>query len=66
MVSFVKILITLELYGMFISNFAYLFILVLSSHPGMQNSYKGLPSIILAGQCILVKMLITLEMHGIF
>ena len=39
----VKILITLELYGIC------LFILILSTH-GMQNGEEGLPSIILAGQ----------------
>ena len=32
----------------------------------MQNSEKGLPSIILAGHGILVKMPITLELHVIF
>ena len=32
----------------------------------MQNSDKGLPSIILAGQGLLVKLRITLEPHGIF
>ena len=45
---------------------AYLFILILPSHLGMQNGYKGLPSIILAGQGLLVKMFITLDPHGIF
>ena len=44
--------------GIFGSNFAYLFILILSSHPGMQSVGEGFPSIILAGQGILVKMLI--------
>ena len=29
----------------------------------MQNGDKGLPSIILAGQCLLVKMLIILKTH---
>ena len=48
------------------SNVAYLFILIMSCYPSMQNSGEGLPSIILAGQGILVKMLITLEPHGIF
>ena len=61
-----KILRTLEPYGIFESNFAYLFILIFSSHPGMQNGDKGLLSIILAGQGLSVKMLITLEPHGIF
>ena len=32
----------------------------------MQNGGEGLSSITFAGQCILVKMLITLEPHGIF
>ena len=62
----VKILIALEPYGIFGSNVAYLFILIMSCYPSMQNSGEGLPSIILAGQGILVKMLITLEPHGIF
>ena len=51
-----------ESYRIFGSNFAY-FILILSIHPGIQNDDGGLPSIILAGQCLLVKMLITLEPH---
>ena len=63
---FVKILITIEPYRIFGSKFAYLFILILSIHPGMQNDDEGLPSIILVGQYLLVKMLITLEPHGIF
>ena len=62
----VKILITLEPYRIFGSNFAHLFILILSIHPGMQNDDEGLLSSILAGQCLLVKMLIALEPHGIF
>ena len=60
-----KILMTLEPYGILKSNSAYLFILVLPSNPGMQIRDKGLPSIILAGQGLLEKMLITLEWHGI-
>ena len=60
------ILLTLEPYGIFETNFAYIFILILCSHPGMRNGDKGLPSTILAGQGFLVKMLITLESHGIF
>ena len=32
----------------------------------MQNSDEALPSIILAGRGILVKVLISLEPHGIF
>ena len=58
-----KILITLEPYEIFESNFAYLFISIVSSYPDMQNGDKGLLSITLAG--LLVKMLITLEPHGI-
>ena len=42
-----------EPYGIFESNFSDLFILVLFSHPGMQNDGEGLPSIILAGQGLL-------------
>ena len=57
----VKILITLELYRIFESHFAYLFILILSIHPG-----EGLPVIILAGQRLLVKILMTHEPQGIF
>ena len=33
---------------------------------GMKKGDKASPSIILAGQALLVKMLITLEPHGIF
>ena len=33
---------------------------------GMQNVDKGLPSITLAGRCLLVKMLINIEPHVIF
>ena len=62
----VDILLTPEPYGIFESNFAYLVILILCSHPGMQNGDKGLPSTRLAGQSLLVKMLITLESHSIF
>ena len=54
-----NILITLESYGIFRSNLACVFILILSSHCD-----EGLPSIILAGRGILVKMFITLEPHG--
>ena len=61
----VKIL-TLEPYGIYGSNCAFLFVKILSSHPSMQNGGEGLSSIILAGQGILVKMLITFEPHGIF
>ena len=50
-----KILITLEAYGIFESNFVGLFISILASHSGMQNGDKGLPSIILACQGIFIK-----------
>ena len=62
----VKILIALEPYEIFGSNFAYLCISILSSQSGMQNGGEGFPSIILVGQGILLTMLITLEPHGIF
>ena len=61
-----KILITLEPYGMFGSSFAHLFVLILSSHPGLQNGGESLPNIILVCQGRSVKMLIALEPHGIF
>ena len=61
-----KILITLEPYWIFKSNFAYIFYLILSIHPELLNGDNGLPSIILADQGIFAKMLITLEPHGIF
>ena len=48
------------------SNFAYLFILILSIHPGIQKDGGGLPSIILTGQWLFLKMFITLEPHDIF
>ena len=51
----VKILITPEPYGIFGSNVAYLFILILSSHPDMQNGGEGLPSIIFAAHGLLEK-----------
>ena len=44
-------------------NFAYLSISILSSLY-MHNGVEGLRSIILAGQHLLVKMFITLELHG--
>ena len=61
-----KIFITFEPYRILGSNSAYLFILILFTHPGMQNGAEGLPSIVLAGHGILVKMLITLEPHVYF
>ena len=45
----VKILITHEPYSIFGLSFAYLFTLILSSHPDMQKGSEGLSSIILAG-----------------
>ena len=62
----VKMLITLEPYRIYEPKFAYLFISIFSSHPGMQNGCEGLPGIILASRGILVKMLITLELNGMF
>ena len=41
-----KMLITLEHYGIFESNFSNLFILIVSSHHGMQNGDKGWPRVI--------------------
>ena len=38
---------------------------LLSSLPGLQNGDKGLPSIFMVSHGISVKMLITLELHGI-
>ena len=59
----VKILIALKPYiYIFGSNRAYLSILILYSY----WYAKGLSSIILAGRGHLVKILITLELHGIF
>ena len=60
----VKLLITLEPYRIFGSNFAYLFYYYLTT--GIQNGDKGLPIIILASWGILVKILITFEPHFIF
>ena len=62
----VKILITLQPYGIFESHFAYLSVLISSSNPGMQNGGDGLPSIYFSGQGLLVKMLISLELHEYF
>ena len=55
-----KMLITLEPDGIFGSNFVYLSILTLSSH-WYEKSDEASTSIILAGQALLVNMLITLE-----
>ena len=60
-----KMLITLELHGIFGSNFAYLFILTFPA-TGMQYGEEALPSIILTSPGLLVKKLITLELHHIF
>ena len=61
----VKMLITLELDGIFGSNFLYLCILALSSH-WYKKGDEASPSITLAGQALLMKMFITLELRGIF
>ena len=61
----VKILLTLEPYGIFGSTFAYLYIYILSSH-WYANGDEGLPIIILAGRDLLVKIPITLKLHDIF
>ena len=61
----VKMLLTIESYGIFRSNFAYLFILTLSSN-WYANGDEALPSFILDGRGLLEKMLITLEQHHIF
>ena len=54
-------------HGIFGSNFAYLSIITISSLvTGMQNGNGTLRIIFLAGQGILVKMLITLEPHRIY
>ena len=63
--SVIEIIIALEPYGIFKSNFACIDILTLSSHSGLQNGDKGLLSIILAGHGLLMKMLIPLEPHVI-
>ena len=55
-----KMLITLELDGIFGSNFVYLCILTLYNH-WYEEDDAASPSIILAGRALLVKMLITLE-----
>ena len=55
-----KMLITLEPDDIFVSNFVYLNILTLSSH-WYEKGDEASMSIILAGQALLVNMLITLE-----
>ena len=59
----VKMLKTLELRGVFTSNFVY-YVLLHCPATAMQNGDEASPSIILAGQALLVKMLITLEPRG--
>ena len=59
---YVKMLITLEPHGIFGSNFPY----SLFYFTGRQIGDEGLPSIILAGHGLLVKMLIILELHIYF
>ena len=44
----------------------YTYVLKHFSATAMQNSDEALPSIILTGRALLVKTLITLELHGIF
>ena len=63
---FMKMLITLEPCGIFGSNFVYYCILTLSTTAGMRNSDEASPSINLASQALLVKMLKILGPHGIF
>ena len=62
----VKIHTTLEPYRIFGSNFAYLFILIMSIHPGMLNSDEVCRASFLVSQVLLVKRLITLKTHGVF
>ena len=57
----VKMLINLELHGMFGSNFVYLCILTLHSHWYGKKGKEASPTMILAGRDLFVKMLITLE-----
>ena len=63
---FVKMLITLELHGIFGSNFVFLCISTLSCHWYKKKDDEASPSIILAGRALLVKMLVNPEPHGIF
>ena len=60
-----KIFITLVPHGIFCLNFVYLGILTLSSQL-YEKCDEASPSIILAGQVRLMKMLITLEPDGLF
>ena len=59
------LLITLESHGIFLSIFVYLYILHCLD-TGMRNDDEALMSISLACHGQLVKMLITLQPHGIF
>ena len=61
----VKMFITLELHGIFGSNFVFLCILI-SSATDIEKGYEASPSIILASLALLVEMLMTLEPHAIF
>ena len=58
-----KMLMIVEQHGIFGSNFACLFIFTLSSHWYAIWGDEALPSTILAGRGLLVKMLIILEPH---
>ena len=60
-----KMLITLELRGIFCSNFVFYCILTFSNR-WYANGDEASPSIILAGRALLVKMLIPLEPCGVF
>ena len=64
MTQLVKILITLEPYGI-VSQILHTNLFQYCSATGMQNSNQGLLSIILAGRGLLVKMLRSLEPHDI-
>ena len=61
----VKMLITLEPFGIFCSNFVYLCIFTLSNH-WYEKADEASASIIVAGQALLVKMLIPLKLCGAF
>ena len=61
--QFVKMLITLEPYGIFRSNFAYVFN---SPDTGMRKGDEALTSTALVSGGLFVKMLINLDLHGIF
>ena len=61
-----KKFITLEPHGIVGSNFTYLFILTSSSHLYAKKGDEAWPIIILAGQGLIVKMLITFKPHHIY